>query len=228
MLILILIGGLYVDVKRKKRSESYLKRMFKGSKAGAPAPPGTGRRTVNIRFWWERKNRGGIRTIWNNPVLRLLCLKPWTKNKKYEFLSWYFFVSSVAAEECWSSFEMASTSICCLFSAETFVLLVALVWPLDWPWLWPIYLHAKESNHLQQNTQRSLPGLDLCPFDLDLCPFGLDLVNCPCCCPCITKNGHSEPCEKNIRCWFPPSTRIVRFELLFYTNSSPSLSLTHT
>ena len=39
MLILKLIGAMYVDVKRKKRSESYLKRMFKGSKARAPAPP---------------------------------------------------------------------------------------------------------------------------------------------------------------------------------------------
>ena len=39
MLLLILISAMYVDVKRKKRSESYLKRMFKGSKARAPAPP---------------------------------------------------------------------------------------------------------------------------------------------------------------------------------------------
>ena len=60
--LLILIGAMYVDVKRKKRSESYLKRMFKGSKARAPAPP---ERVVEPSIYGsgEKKNRGGIRTI---------------------------------------------------------------------------------------------------------------------------------------------------------------------
>ena len=79
MLTLILIGAMYVDVKRKKCSESYLKRMFKGSKARAPAPP---ERVVEPSIYGSgerEKNQGGIRTIWNNSALHLLCLKLWTK-----------------------------------------------------------------------------------------------------------------------------------------------------
>ena len=109
---------MYVDVKRKKRSESYLKRMFKGSKARAPAPP---ERVVEPSIYGSgerEKTEAGFEPF---EIIPFYAYSAWNfeRKNKYEFLSWYFFVSRVAAAGCRSSFEMASTSICYLFPTET-------------------------------------------------------------------------------------------------------------